>query len=297
MKERHYFSHDYGARTDPKLQKVLMKLGHEGKSVYWDLIEMLYENEGYLSCKEVESYAFALRTTADLIEKLISSEFELFRIKGDLFYSSSVLARLEIREEKAQKSRAAANKRWGNKSDSNAHDMQTHKKKDADVMQAQCKSNADAMQDECNSNALKESKEKKSKVKKIKEKESKDTPAPEKPGAGYFTLLRNTFMQEYQEQKQTPYYFSGKDAGALKELEKKMLHTFKSFNEPPTPEKMVKYMRLLVSQKQNEFVADNLTLSIINMKYNEIIAGIKKQSTSSTDALKAEVLSRIQSQI
>ena len=42
-KESFYFSHDYGSRNDPKLVKVLMKLKQEGKGVYWDLIEMLYE--------------------------------------------------------------------------------------------------------------------------------------------------------------------------------------------------------------------------------------------------------------
>ncbi len=32
-KESFYFSHDYSARNDPKLVKVLMKLGQAGKGV------------------------------------------------------------------------------------------------------------------------------------------------------------------------------------------------------------------------------------------------------------------------
>jgi hypothetical protein len=123
-KQTFYFSHDYGARNDPRLTKVLMKLGQAGKGVYWDLIEMLYEQGGKLMIEEIESYAFALRTDAGSINSLIK-DFGLFNDDGQVFWSESVLKRLTIRSEKSQKAAESANKRWKKPGD-NANAMQTH---------------------------------------------------------------------------------------------------------------------------------------------------------------------------
>lgn len=122
-KEAYYFSHDFGARNDPKLQKVLMKLGQEGKGVYWDLVEMLFEEGGKLLISECDSYAFALRTKDDCIKSLLN-DFGLF-IKDDTnFWSESVLRRISERDTKSEKARLSANSRWNNanalKSDANA---------------------------------------------------------------------------------------------------------------------------------------------------------------------------------
>jgi len=112
-KETFYFSHDYNARNDPKLQKVLMRLGHVGKSVFWDLIEMLYEQEGYLKLGECDNYAFALRTDATCIASLIN-DFDLFQKDSEKFWSDSVLRRLEQRNIKSEKARNSALNRWSN---------------------------------------------------------------------------------------------------------------------------------------------------------------------------------------
>ena len=122
-KEAFYFTHDYGSRNDPKLQKVLMKLGHEGKSVYWDLVEMLYEEGGYLLISECENYAFALRTSCDCITSLVRN-FDLFKSNDENFWSDSVLRRLDKRDEKSKKASESAKRRWeranAGKSDANA---------------------------------------------------------------------------------------------------------------------------------------------------------------------------------
>ncbi len=124
-KEAYYFSHDFGARNDPKLQKVLMKLGHVGKSVYWDLVEMLYEEGGYLNLNECENYAFALRTDCDCIMKLIK-DFDLFKYDKNKFWSDSILRRLVKRNEKSEKAALSAKKRWEkpNASNNNANALQ-----------------------------------------------------------------------------------------------------------------------------------------------------------------------------
>ena len=135
-KDAYYFSHDFGARNDPKLQKVLMKLGQEGKGVFWDLIEMLFEEGGMLMLSECESYAFALRTDEKCINSLIN-DFGLFNKDNIYFWSESVNKRLKQRSEKSEKARQSAMDRWN---------------KDANASIE----NANALRIESDSNAIKE---------------------------------------------------------------------------------------------------------------------------------------------
>jgi hypothetical protein len=142
-KETYYFSHDYGARNDPKLQKVLQKLGHEGKSVYWDIIEMIFEQGGKLLLSECDSYAFALRTDESCIIRLVN-DFGLFENDGKYFWSESAKRRLDDRNSKSEKARSSANNRWKNANAQN--------------------NDANALQTHSDSNAIKESKVNESKV-------------------------------------------------------------------------------------------------------------------------------------
>jgi len=109
-----YFPHDYHARDD--LQEVLQVLGHEGKSIYWDLVEMLYENGGYLEISKIPTYAFTLHTTAEVIEKLINEDFGLFSKDDKNFWSESALRRyakrLEIAKQRSNAGKIGANRRW-----------------------------------------------------------------------------------------------------------------------------------------------------------------------------------------
>lgn len=132
LKETFYFSHDYGSRNDPKLAKLLQKKGQEGKGIYWDLVEMLYEQSGYLLLNEIDTYAFAMRTECERIKKQVNSElllqiindFGLFKNDGERFWSESVLSRLNLRYEKSEKAKQSAQSRW-NKSDKNANALRT----------------------------------------------------------------------------------------------------------------------------------------------------------------------------
>jgi len=147
MKETFYFQHDYGARNDPKMQKVLMRLGLSGIGLFWSLIEMLYENNGNLPLSECESIAFALRTDENALRSMIN-DFDLFKISDGKFYSESVLTRLNIRDEKSKKARESANYRW--------------KPREKD---------ANGLRTDCDGNAIKEKKEKEKKEKERKGKE------------------------------------------------------------------------------------------------------------------------------
>ena len=106
-----YFSHDYDAREDKKVIKLLAFGSWSFYGMYWAIVEMLYKNDGYLE-NDYESIAYALRTNDETIS-IIVNNFELFIVDGNLFYSESVLNRLKLRADKSSKARDSANKRWG----------------------------------------------------------------------------------------------------------------------------------------------------------------------------------------
>ena len=143
-----YFSHDYNARNDLNMKKLFMGEGLQGIGLYWCLVEMLYEKNGYIDLEYIPIIAFDLRTTEEIVNNVID-KYNLFCKNDTHFFSNSVLKRLDMRNEKSEKAKKSANARWNN---TNA--MRTHTE----------------------SNAIKEKERKENKIK-DKEKESKE-PTP-----------------------------------------------------------------------------------------------------------------------
>jgi DnaD/phage-associated family protein len=108
-----YFSHDCNARTDPKLARLAHKYGMAGIGIYWCVVEMLYENDGYLMRSDCEWIADALRTDMRTLCDIIENS-ELFVTDDQKFWSESALKRLHKIQEKSQKAANSAIKRWGN---------------------------------------------------------------------------------------------------------------------------------------------------------------------------------------
>ena len=131
-KEAYYFSHDANAKDDPKILQLRMHLGWEGYGLFWGLIELLRNQPDYRMQKHYMSIAFALQTDQKKIESLVN-DFDLFATDQDLFWSESLLKRMELKEEKSEKMRNAANKRWNKDSDAKA--MHKHSKSNAEAMQ------------------------------------------------------------------------------------------------------------------------------------------------------------------
>ena len=109
-KDTYYFTHDYNARTDPKIKRLIAKWGMEGYGVFWGILEDLYNNANALPL-DTESIAFDLRTREDLVHSLLY-DFDLFVIEGQQFGSSSVEKRLEKRNEKSKKLSQIASEGW-----------------------------------------------------------------------------------------------------------------------------------------------------------------------------------------
>ena len=120
MKENtFYFSHDFSARSDQKVKRLLMRHGMLGYGVYWAIIEDLYSNANAMRT-HYDSIAFELRVDCELVKSVLN-DFELFVFDGDHFGSLSVERRMQERVNKSVKARQSAFKRWD---DANA--MRTH---------------------------------------------------------------------------------------------------------------------------------------------------------------------------
>jgi hypothetical protein len=120
MKETYYFSHDYNARSDVKIKRLIAKHGLLGYGIYWAIIEDLYQNANALPL-DCESISFDLRTDEITVESIIK-DFGLFVIDGNEFGSISVERRLEERAKKSNKARESAILRW----EKYANAMRTH---------------------------------------------------------------------------------------------------------------------------------------------------------------------------
>lgn len=110
-KDTYYFSHDYNSRSDKELMKVRMKMGMGGVGLYWCIVEMLYEENGYLSRSEYERISFELQSKIEDITLLIEG-FYLFKFDDEKFWSTAVLSRLKKRKDKSDKARESISYRW-----------------------------------------------------------------------------------------------------------------------------------------------------------------------------------------
>ena len=119
-KETFYFTHDYNARNDIKIQALLVEHGAIGYGVYWIIIEILHEESTKkLKLDNLTDVAIARQacTSIEQVKAIIKCclEYELFIEDNGYYYSKRVLKnmnkRLEISEKRAKAGRKSAKKR------------------------------------------------------------------------------------------------------------------------------------------------------------------------------------------
>lgn len=156
-KEAYYFTHDYGARNDPKVQALLMEQGCRGIGIYWCLVEQLYEQGGTIQLKALPGIAFSLHEDKETVSSVVA-DFDLFESDGIEFWSESVNRRLGRRAEISEKRKQAALKRYENQQDN----------PDGDANAVQMQGKSMQMHTTVNANAHNKRKEKEIKEKEIK---------------------------------------------------------------------------------------------------------------------------------
>ena len=133
LRTREYFPHDYNARNDLKLQKLQAKQGLAGIGLYWCVVEIMYEQGGYIRPDECDSIAFALRTDAKALQDILTA-YDLFVSDDNGYTSGTLQERLEARLERSEIAKSNAEKRW-------------KCKRIAKALPSQCKGNAKIVKD------------------------------------------------------------------------------------------------------------------------------------------------------
>jgi len=90
---------------------------------------------------------------------------------------------------------------------------------------------------------------------------------------GDFTEMKNTFLTYYKKKKELDYYFTGKDAGSLKQLTNKLKATLKSVGKEAN---LTDTFAGFLNAINDEWIIENLSIPLINSKYNEILAKIRQ---------------------
>ena len=119
-KETFYFSHDYNARNDMKIQALLVEHGAVGYGVYWIIVEILHEESHKKLPLNKLTYVAVARQASTSVEHVKSIvecclEYELFDEEDGCFFSKRILKnidkRMDISEKRAKAGRISAEKR------------------------------------------------------------------------------------------------------------------------------------------------------------------------------------------
>lgn len=108
MTERPFLPHDLGTRNDPKMVALELDGFAIGKAIWWDLLEMLYEQGGKLPV-DYKSLAYILRYPKEEDVRHLVEDFNLFEISADgkTFSNASAKVRIQLKADALEKKRAA----------------------------------------------------------------------------------------------------------------------------------------------------------------------------------------------
>jgi uncharacterized protein YdaU (DUF1376 family) len=105
-----------------------------------------------------------------------------------------------------------------------------------------------------------------------------------------FNELKKLFLQEFELRTGQPYYFTAKCAKNLKQIQRKVENLLRNKGHTVDFENVVSSFMLLISSRKNKWINENFSIPIINLKFNETIAGLTTTGTSDREF--AEVLAK-----
>ena len=106
-----YFNHDSTARNDYRIIKMRSKLGMESYGIFWSVLEMLFTEENKLCIDDYDSLAFGLQCDPKILKQVIE-DFDLFVLEDGCFYSKRLHNQINDINNKSNKAKENANKRW-----------------------------------------------------------------------------------------------------------------------------------------------------------------------------------------
>lgn len=94
----------------------------------------------------------------------------------------------------------------------------------------------------------------------------------------FHVALKNIFSECYIQHTGSAFYWTAKEATALNALTKKIIFSIKSSGGEISQEKICATLTYILKNHKDKWINDNLSVSTINSKYNEIIAKIRTGS-------------------
>ena len=267
-----YFSHDYSARNDEKIKRLIRKYKYLGYGIYWAIIEDLYNNANALRM-DYDGIAFDLHSDEKTIKSIVE-DFDLFVFDGEFFGSLSVQKRLNKRQEKSNKASENANKRW-NKIEINANALQTH----------------------CDGNAIKERKGKENKVKDIKIKDIKleniyipenSFSVNEKFDNLFYSQITKIWFDFYLDNFSLKPSFGAMEGKKLKSIANKIKNISIQMNLDLNQDLMEKsFLKFLNLAFSDNWLKSNFQLSILDSKFDSIIQKENYGKSATTKIVKS----------
>jgi len=251
-----YFPHP--VKHGKKMHYLENKYGNDGYATWFKLLEELGDaNYHYLNLNKEEQVMY-------LSSRCLISEIKLFEIINDLvkfgefdekFWDKKILV-----DEKFINSIQDAYKKRNNKCLS----LISLSKK-LSIKSIPKQSNGNLKSGEKPQRIGKDTIEDQTIGKEIKEKKIIN----EKKIDELHSLLKKIFIEFYYQKKELEYYWTGKDAGQLTELIKKLKYYCKE------TEKLPEIFQFMLEKNNIKWVNENLSIAILNSKFNDIVANIK----------------------
>ena len=117
-KESFYFTHDYGARNDPKILELRAEYGLEGLGLYWCIAETMAEaDDGYINPKLLGGISVGFGISKAKLQEYIDFMIgvELLHENEHGYYSQRMMKHKKIRKTLSDAGKKGAKRRWGNK--------------------------------------------------------------------------------------------------------------------------------------------------------------------------------------
>jgi len=285
-----YFSHDAGARRDPKVLKLRSKYGAEGYGWYFMIVEILREQDDYAypwaDEYDVAGLAMELNTTTDTLTIFIEdcvSKFALLKLEDGKLFSESLNDRMDKMCEISEKRKVAAQKRWEATSD----EIADAKKKS---------SNANAMQTDANAMQLySKSTEKEKEIEIEKEKEYISTYQANRRGKpfGFNAILLALFSAQYDLSREIPYTAKrDRDEKHMNSIHRQYMELKKNRGETPDTVQTYIEMRLLFRLAcgvvSDDWIFTNMSPPLLDSKFNQVMALIRKENGNNKNGTNSE---------
>jgi hypothetical protein len=113
VKDAYWFRHDSNATTDPKMMTLLRAHGWAGYGMFWRVVELMRDTEGYkLERSRIQDAAYAMR--ADELPQVVETccSIGLFVCDETHIWSARLCRDMEGRDAQREAGRAATQKRW-----------------------------------------------------------------------------------------------------------------------------------------------------------------------------------------